>query len=316
MKRLLFVLFATALILASCADNTPAKPSDVAAAAAVAPAAMMSSGATPAADLKTAVTAMAGLSADPVMADIMSQFTSAPVASVSPAKAALSKAVGTFLSLNAKSLSSNFSDQMTKVQTDIKNFPTSKSLSESITLSGESVGQYLKLTTATCDFSASMVTSDGAALNTSTMANFKSASGQATLKLVADSQNLPGASALKDLKVRVNAGGTESIGSKTVSGNVQPADLVIDYGESAVVAISVNSAGKGGKIVVKADVKNAATIPDPTTAFGGKDPDYSAFAPSISVSITVYSDSGATAYTNTWTDMAKLQADMTTAMAK
>jgi hypothetical protein len=173
------------------------------------------------------------------------------------------------------------------------------------------------LTTATAAFSANVVTTDGAALNTSTMANFESATGQGTLSLVVDPQSLPSSSVIKDFKLRINVGGSGSLGAKTVSGAVKPANLAFDYAESAVLALSfLNGDGTGGKIVITANAKDTATIADPDATFTSTSAEESALAPTISITISVYNDTSTTpTYTNTWTSISALESDITAAIS-
>ncbi len=306
------------LVLATCSQpsSSQTNPSDIASVGTVSPSALANSGATSTPSTLSATKAALSAipSSDVLLNDIGTSLNTIGSMSITGAKGAplprgpgsLTKALSAFNGLVNKSLSSDITSQLSKIMTDIKNFPTSKSLNETINLNGDSLGQYIKLTTATSNFSASLVTSDGGPLNTSSMANFQSATGQATLSLVVDPQNLTG-SAVKDFKLRINAGGSFSLGATTVNGLVQPANFVFDYAESAVLAFSfLNPDGiTGGKVVITANAKNKGTLADPTTLGGNP----STVAPNITVSVTVCDDSGNTRYTQTWTDLASLVTD-------
>ena len=283
-------------------------PSDVAEVGTVIPSALVNSGATTSlrsiADIKTAFTAING--SDPLLSDIGSAFnTVATGKSITGSNAAalgsrpvnasgVMKLLSAFNGIVNKSLSSDIISQLSKIETDIQNFPTTKNLNETIDLSGDSLGAYVKLTTAKGTLSAAVVTSDGGPLDTRTMANFQSANGQVTLSLVVDPQNLPAGSAFKDFKLKINAGGTASV--------ELPGNLVFDYGESAVLALSfANSSRAGGKMVLTANAKNKGTIALTTLA-----QNYSSLAPSITVSLAVYDDNGNTTFSQTWTDINSL----------
>jgi hypothetical protein len=87
-----------------------------------------------------------------------------------------------------------------------------------------------------------------------------------------------------------------------------PANLSFDYAESAVLALSFCQGTTGGKIVIKADSKNTGTIADPTTL--GQSTSFSGLAPDITVSLSVYDDSGNLTFTQTWTSLDLLATDL------
>jgi hypothetical protein len=319
---ILIVCVSLLLVMVTCSTGGggPVSPSDVANVGTIAPSALVNSGvSSPPTTLSGTFFAVSRIpSSDSLvkdigsaMADISSQLSGSGSKGAGSSRviATMLKTFSVFAGIGTKSLASDISTQVAQIGIDIKNFPTAKSLNEKVNFSGDILGQYLKLTTATCEASASVVTTDGAAMDTSSNfpANFKSGTGQVTLSLVVDPQNLP-TSAIKDFKLRINAGGTINLGAATVNGAVQPANLSLDYGESAVLALSVNSSGAGGKIVITANAKNTANIKDPTTF--GQNGDFSALAPSITVSITVYKDDGTQTYAQTWTDLSALLKDI------
>ena len=116
-------------------------------------------------------------------------------------------------------------------------------------------------------------------------------------------RTFPPGSAIKDFKIKINVGATASVGATTKNGPLAPANLVFDYGESAVLALSFgDSSGAGGKIVLTANAKDKGTINDPTTL--GQN--YSNLAPSITITLTVYNDSGSPVFSKTWTDPSSL----------
>jgi len=301
------------LVVTECSQpggGGTSNPSDVADVGTVSPSALVNSGATTTfgsiADIKTAFNTI-NVSTDPLLSDIFSAFnTIATSKSITGSKSAalgsgagnasgIMKLLSAFNGVVNKSLSRDITSQLSNIVTDIQNFSTTKTLNETIDLSGDSLGTYVKLTTAKGTLSATVVTSDGGPLNT-TLANLKSANGQVTLSLVVDPQNFPvPGSAFKDFKLRINAGGTASV--------EVPGNLVFDYGESAVLALSYKNSlsGAGGKIVLTANAKNKGTIAITTLA-----QNYSSLAPSITVSLAVYDDNGNATFSQTWTDINSL----------
>jgi hypothetical protein len=320
MKKYLFFLCAVVVALAGCGGAGGGKsggggnPSDIETVPTIAPSTMSPiTGATKTpASLADTVALLSSLASDPVISDLQSGFD---VSSSSKSMEVLSKAIGTVVAFKGMGgPSSGFTTQLQKVVADIQDFPMKRSISESINLSGEFLSTYLILTTGEAAFSASAATTDNGPLDIVSMSNFKSGSGQATMKIAIDSPGLPAASAIKYLKVNLNAGGTFSIGSKNSGGIVKPANLSFDYAESSAVALSVVSStsdpdGKfpGCKIVLKVDVKGAATIADPTAAGASG---YASFVPSAIISLKVFDDSDTATVDKTWNDMDSFIADM------
>jgi hypothetical protein len=323
-SRLLPVLIGVSLLLILTECSQPGgggttNPSDVTDVGTVKPSDLVNSGATTVpTDILGVKNAFNGISSgDPLLSDIGSAFNTIATMSVTGSKGAalgsgsgstsgIMKLLSAFNGIANKDLSADLKNQLSKIKTDILNFPTTKTLNETIDVSGDSLGAYVKLTTAKGTLSATAVTSDGGPLNTTTMANFQSANGQFTLSLFVDPQNLSSAgSDFKDFKIKINAGATASVGSTTTNGTVKPANLVFDYGVSAVLALSINNGGNGGKMVLTANAKDKGTIADPTTL----NTNYSSLAPSINVSLTVYDDSGNVRFSKTWTDINALVTD-------
>lgn len=318
-SRLFPVLIGVTLLLVLTECGQPGgggttNPSDVADVGTVSPSALANSGATSTpANIAAIGNALGAIpSTDPLLNDLGSAFSTIGSMSVTGSKgralgsgntSGIMKLLSAFNGIVNKDLSSDVKNQLSKIKTDILNFPTTKTLNETIDLSGDSLGTYVKLTTAKAALTASAVTSDGGPL-TETLANFQSAKGQVTLSLVVDPQNLSG-SAIKDFKIKINAGATASVGATAVGGVNQLSNLVFDYGESAVLALSfANSSGVGGKIVLTANAKNKGTIADPSPSnFKNY---YSGLAPSISVTLTVYDDSGAQKWSQSWNDISAL----------
>jgi hypothetical protein len=295
-------------------------PSDVTDVGTISPSAMANSGVSDAnvptdlTGMKTAFNAVP--SSDALLTDLQNAFSAIGSAVTGKglktplAASALSRAVLAFGAAVHRDLGAEVKTQIDKIATDIQNFPTTKSLNETIDLSGNDLGTYIYLTKATGAFSASVVTTDGGALNTDTMANYKSGSGQATVSLVVDPKNLASASsAVKDFRLRLNAGATVSLGAtKNSSGDVVLANLSFDYGESGVLAISLNNGTAGGKVILTANSKNKGTIVDPEALFNGGD--FSSLAPQITVTLSIYTDSGALNFSKTWTDVQSLVNDL------
>ncbi|MGA2614337.1 MAG: hypothetical protein ABSG38_12935 [Spirochaetia bacterium] len=308
------------LILIECGQpggGGTTNPSDVADVGTVSPSALANSGATiTPPDIAAIGNALGAIpSGDPFLKDIGSAFDTIGSMSITGSKgkalgsgsgntSGIMRLLSAFNGIVNKDLSSDVINQLSKIKTDILNFPTTKTLNETIDLSGDSLGTYVKLTIAKAALTASAVTNDGGPL-TETLANFQSAKGQVTLSLVVDPQNLSSAgSAIKDFKIKINAGATASVGATVVGGVNQLSNLVFDYGESAVLALSFNSAGTGGKIVLTANAKNKGTIVDPSPSnFKNY---YPGLAPSISVTLTVYDDSGAQKWSQSWNDISAL----------
>lgn len=241
-------------------------------------------------------------------------------ANANPIASALVKTLKTFSSLkgSAKSLNSDITTQFTNLGTAISNFvntPVADPLTASngtISLSGDSLSQYFTLTTATGALTASVITTDGSELNTSTMGNFKSATGSASLALQVDLKNPPSSSAFKYFTLQVNTGLTASLGATTVSGQVKPANLAFNYNaQSVLVAISFNNSGTGGKIILTINLPAYSnTIADPSNFTLTASSVSSSVAPSPTIVLTVYKDDGTTTYTKTWTDWSTFQSDI------
>jgi hypothetical protein len=286
--------------------------------AVVAPSSVASSGATTTpTTLSGTISAVTAVdSKDAVVADLASSLddlssslsmSGSKMTSASASAKALSQILGAARAARAassSSLSSKIKTAATQIESDWKNFPSSKSMSESIDLSGEDLSTYLKATKATADFSLAVVTTDSAALNTNGMSNFKSGAAQASLALKLDAQNLPSSSAIKFFSFATNAAGSGSLGATTVSGEVEPANLVYSYKDSTVAALSINGKEGGGKIILIATVSDDKAIADP---YSSKD---SGFEPAINITITVYNDSDVATYAKTWTDWATFQKDL------
>ncbi|HET6451268.1 MAG TPA: hypothetical protein VFI08_08150 [Spirochaetia bacterium] len=315
-----------AFLLTTCAGGGggSTSPSDVTDVGTVAPASMTASG-VPAgnvpADMSTMKTDMDNItSSDPLLNDLSTTFKNigSGVSGKSIRTAApntVGKVVLAFANAVHKDLSSSLQTQLNKVYTDVQNFPTTKSLNENLDLSGNALGTYVYLTKATAAFSGSATTTDGGDLVTSGTTNLKSAQAQASVSLVLDPTGLSSSgSAFKDFKVKVNAGGTASCGTATSGGKVVPSNFQFDYGVSGVLAFSFavtdSGSGKlvGGKLVLTVSAKNSGTIVDPTAL--DESAAFSALAPSIKATLTIYDDSGNVKFTQAWNDITTFMTDM------
>ena len=270
---LTFVLLVPILLLSTCSGTggTAGKsPSDVTDVGTVTPTALAASGVLDA-NVPTDITGIKAAfnsipTDDALPKDLDKAFTdigdqlSSPAAKTSPAAKVLGKAVLAFGGILHKSLGTSIQTQVDKIATDLENFPTSKSLDETIDLSGSLLGNYVMLTTATGNLTASVTTTDGGALADG-MSNFKTGKGQVTVSLTVDPNNLPPLSVFKGFQAKVNAGAAVQVGGTTTNsyGDVIPTNITYDYGESAVFAISLNSGGYGGKFVMTANAKNSGT---------------------------------------------------------
>ncbi|HUI71442.1 MAG TPA: hypothetical protein VL354_13060 [Spirochaetia bacterium] len=256
-------------------NTTPPNPADVASVGTVAPSELQSSTVTPgtvptgSTALNTLATALSAIGdTDPVVSDVMNSFDS-----------------GTFVPTG-----------FDKLITDIENFPTTKSLNDTVSFSGNGFGHYVKLTTATSTLSGSAVTSDGGPLKDPS--KLSSANGQFSLSVVFDPQTAlyTAGSAIKDFKFRFNAGGTATYSVPNVT---------FDYGESLVLAFTfyVASSGTGGKVVLTVNARNTGSA---SLSSG----DFSNLASSMTATLQIYDNSNTVQYEKTWTDVDSLVADL------
>jgi len=191
---------------------------------------------------------------DPVLMDIVIAF------SEEEEKSAFSKKA---LDV-AKSLNDSLKTQLDEIMASIEEFPTTKTLDESISLSGEALGTYFILTKGEGTLSATAETSNDGPI-VEDPSNLESLSGEVTLQIQIDpTPALASAdSAIKDFRTKLNAGGSGSL-STTIddkSGNRIPDAITLDYAESFGFGLSLNAAGgKGGKIIFKEDAEFNGTI--------------------------------------------------------
>jgi len=191
---------------------------------------------------------------DPVLVDIVAAF------SEEEEKSAFSKKA---LDV-AKSLNDSLKTQLDEIMASIEEFPTTKTLDESISLSGEALGTYFILTKGEGTLSATAETSNDGPI-VEDPSNLESLSGEVTLQIQIDpTPALASAdSAIKDFRTKLNAGGSGSL-STTIddkSGNRIPDAITLDYAESFGFGLSLNAAGgKGGKIIFKEDAEFNGTI--------------------------------------------------------
>jgi len=164
----------------------------------------------------------------------------------------------------AKSLNDSLKTQLDEIMASIEEFPTTKTLDESISLSGEALGTYFILTKGEGTLSATAETSNDGPI-VEDPSNLESLSGEVTLQIQIDpTPALASAdSAIKDFRTKLNAGGSGSL-STTIddkSGNRIPDAITLDYAESFGFGLSLNAAGgKGGKIIFKEDAEFNGTI--------------------------------------------------------
>lgn len=313
MKKLYCGILILAVLLFSCSNpsgpsTTTTNPSDISEIAEIQARNVTDSGATTIPTTALDVTAVVGelldTSTDPVLNDLVGLFQT---------KAIGLKAIGTVSvtrALNfAKDLNTTLQSQLEKIQTDAESFSTTKNLAGTIAVSGENIGTYFKFTQGTAAFSVSAVTSNGLAI-ADDMRNLQSVSGSGTANIAIDPNAATLAasgSAIKDLKFKLNVGGSGNLSTKVVNNERVPDRLTLDYAESLGFALSVkNSTGTGGKIIVKEDVDFNGYIE--ADDLGSYDLEGTAelFAPIITITVKVYNDNDALKFSKTYSSLDNL----------
>jgi len=206
----------------------------------------------------------------------------------------------------AKSLSSSLESQLEEIRQSFEDFPTTKKLDETISLSGEDLGTYFTLTKGEGTLSATAKTSDGSAI-ADDASNLKSLSAEATLQIQIDPTSaLAGASsAIKDFRMKLNAGGKGSLSTKTVNDTLTPDKITLEYAESFGFGLSLNANGKGGKITFKEDAGFSGSIDYSTIEASSGNPEELAalLAPQITIIVKVYDDSDQETFSRTYTSV-------------
>ena len=303
MKKAFFLILAVLLVLSGCNLINPVKkPSDIETVAEINPSAIKNSGAT---NIPTSESEILGVfsginpESDKVIIDLGQSFAE--------------KKLSAAKILNAtKSLSPSFQQQIDKIEQDFNNFPTTKKMDETISLSGEKIGTYFALTTGEATFSLNAVTTDANPINMNNPSNLNSIAGEGTLKIAIDPtaalSNLQADdSAIKDFKLKLNAGGSASIRTKAGAGAERiPDKITLDYAESMAIAFSarVNTGAlnpMGGKFSLKIDSKYSGTI-DYSTIQSAANPEevLNTLTPSITITVKVYDDSGNVKFSKTY----------------
>jgi hypothetical protein len=185
-------------------------------------------------------------------------------------------------------------------------------MDETISLSGENIGTYFVLTTGEATFSLNAVTTDANPINMNNPSNLNSIAGEGTLKIAIDptaalSNLQEDGSAIKDFKLKLNAGGSASIRTKAGAGTERiPDKITLDYAESMAIAFSarVNTGAlnpMGGKFSLKIDSKYSGTI-DYSTIQSAANPEdvLNMLTPSITITVKVYDDSGNVKFSKTY----------------
>jgi hypothetical protein len=303
--------------LAGCTSTTKSSdPADIEKVSTVEASAITTSG-TPTAEVPDSLpetkALLSSLKSDSALSDIMSAFqgtsSSTGGKSLSSGKSkalgALSSTLGLLSgkSISAKDLSSAVGNQIEAVESDWAAFPSKKSMSESIDLSGNALSDYFKLTTATADYSLSVTTSDSKDFDVDEYSNFKSGSVNGSLKLVVTGTDLlygnTSTSSLKDFVFKLNAGGSGSLGSSVVDNDRELADLSAKYAVSGVLAFSAynSDAGLGGKVVITIDVSDSLSVAHPMEASS------STYYPDVTITLKVYDDDNNLKCHEEWTDI-------------
>jgi hypothetical protein len=207
----------------------------------------------------------------------------------------------------AKSLGSSFASQIEEVQQSIEDFPSTKKIDETISLSGEDIGRYLVLTKGEASLSATASTSDGGDISED-LSNLKSLSAEATLQIAIDPTDAlaDASSAIKDAQLKLNAGGKGSVTmKKNADGSYTPDKITLEYAESFGFGLAVNADGKGGKIVIKEDASFSGSVDYSTIEANSDNPDELAalFVPQITIIVKVYNDANELKLNKTYTSI-------------
>ena len=303
MKKPLFILLAAFIVMLGCSNpaggNKPAsKPSDISQVSAVAAGSLAASGAGTGITIMKSpsdfVKVLGGMGADDlVAADLASVFSADAAMYGAASSSARMAAFVRSIRVHPRDIGSLLQSQLGKIQSDISNFPTTKSLNEKIDLSGEALGQYFTLGTAKAAIGLTAVTTDGGAIDESWL-NVKSIGGQGTVSLVLDpSKTLASAgSVVKDLRVRLNAGGTMNVTTTASDGYQRPDKLILDYADSLAISLSLYDPGTnlGGKVVLTQYEKYAGTIDIASLESSPGSLDAGTLMPSVTITVTVYDD--------------------------
>lgn len=316
MKKLPIILVVAAAVLVACtpatssnnnSGNNGSSPSN--------PANLPASGATSApTSLNAIFNAFNSIpSTDPVIVDLQGSFSSLGTNLTTPTSNVVASAfVKTLRSFkgSGRSLSSDLTTQVNNLITAVNNFSVASPITASngtVSVSGDYLSTYFKLTTATGALLASESTSDGLAL-ASDGSNFKSATGSANLDLQIDLVNPPAASALKYLTIQANVGLSATVTPSTGSTVGSPSNVAFTYNaQNYLVAVSFNNNGTGGKIVLTVSLPayNGTLSTSSLTSSSA-----SSFASTPTIVLTVYDDSGNNKFSKTWTDLGQFQTDI------
>lgn len=313
MKRSLLVVGVILLTLVSFSCKSPEapaapSPADIEEVSAVQPSEVKASGATTFAASPAAVTgALATIDpkSDPLVADFAALMPTTTTGNI----------VGAMQDVAAKAISTKVQDTIDKITKDIDSFPTTKSLDESIDLSGEALGTYFMLKTAKASFTLAATTVDGGAINKDSV-NIDTINGTATASLVVEPTTaLSGAkSVIKDCWLKMNAGGVLSVTTKADTSGRIPDKIALTGADSAAVSLSFcGKDGTGGKLVVTTSWKYDGTFDYAT--LNGMTADQrtakisSELSKNITITVTCYNDSNTAMFTKTYTSAEAFQAD-------
>ena len=300
MKRLLALSVSACLFVAGCAKLSGtlpvANPSDVEPVAAIAPSSMPASGASSVPkDLTETATLLRSLEADPALSDLAADAAQATGSTRLKRSIAFARALVAGSSDGAKSV-------FAVVKADAKAASKGLSVEQTVNLAGEALSDCLVCTAGEAAYSGSVSTTDGLPLDTSTLSNFKSGSGQGSTRLVVESRGLPADSSVKSFKLEINAGGSASGSGQKLS------SLSFDGAANGLVALSVDKDGVGGKVVIAFAAKGAASGIHPASAT------LSTYAQKASISLCVYDDSGSLVGSYSWSDIDSFKAALMSAI--
>jgi hypothetical protein len=226
---------------------------------------------------------------------------------------------------NTFSGSSALQTSYNNFQTEYTNFPSTKTATFNASLQSGALGPDIALNTATANISLNAATFDGLSIATDS-SNLKSLSGSILGSFDAGliPANIP-TGPLKDAKIRFNLGADASAststpglfsssgntaGNVTVSANYNlSVSIALSMVEASVVNGTVTSSNMGGIIVLAANSQFSNTQTIAVSSTTNLSSSLSQFFPStapVSLTITVYDDSGNTKFTQTYSSYTDL----------
>jgi len=253
------------------------------------------------------------MSGDPLVLDLEQFFTdfqSEPKASDSRSSTKIKSAGARALAL-AKDLSSSLQEQLEALEEAISDFPTTKSLDQTIDVNGEDIGSYLTFTKGEATLKADAQTVDDEPIDEN-ISNITRFSGSNTLKVEINPKKAfyDCGSAIKDLKLKTNVSGDLTMTTKTVESAIVPDKLTLNYSESFALGFSVNFNGTGGKIVIKQDASHSGDIDIEKLNAAMEDMEQEdpqaleeLLLPTFTIEVKVYDDQNTVQFSKTYTSL-------------